>query len=298
MVGRSEPSPSARGSPGTFRAGIDWVTVAREVPYQSRVSSGRSGLVRNRPYSMGMSAEFSVVDLLSLFVGVASLAFTVAIFALGRKLTFRERRRRVRELEKKAWKVLGPIRTRGLNSKVIIMNVARYERGYDGSNEPTWRGNAYEGHEIIEIVHGGVEVIVMAVETWYDQQGRRSLTKSECRAPNALYVGHIPWDWIEDIAPRGDEFDGSAIFFVRYRAPGRRPFDYVTYREGISVLIGPNERPYYKPIPELGTRRPSWSRDWRMFIAGIRTERKMAKARMRRASRHTSVTGFGAESET
>lgn len=132
------------------------------------------------------------------------------------------------------------------------MNVDRYRPGYDGSNDLTWRGYAYEGHEIIEIVHSGIEVIVMGVETRYDAEGRRTRTMTDSRARNAVYVGHIPWAGIEDIAPEGDEFDGSAIFFVRYRAPGRRPFDYVTFREGEPVPFGPNARDYYRPIRELG----------------------------------------------
>lgn len=228
-----------------------------------------------------MTAPYSIVDLLSLAASVAALAFTVAIYLLGRRLTFRDRRQRVRELEEKAWEVLGAIRTQNLNSKVIVMNVARYERGYDGSNELTWRGYAYEGHEIIEIVHGGVEVIVKGFETWYDTDGRRTLTKTARRAPNAVYVGHIPWDWIEDIAPHGDEFDGSPIFFVRHKAPGRRPFNFVTFREGTSVPFGPNDRDYFRPIPELGTRRPSWARDWWEFIKQYRLAQ-----RVKRQQRH------------
>ena len=152
--------------------------------------------------------------------------------------------------------VLGPIRNKGMNSKTIIMNVARYERGYDGSNEMTWRGYAYEGKELIEIVHGGVEVI-FRVSKSYDAGGRRTLSATKTPAPNVIEVGHIPWKWIEDIAPEGDEFDGSAIFFVRHRAPGRRPYNFITYREAQPVAFGPNNRDYFPQIPELGTWRPA-----------------------------------------
>jgi hypothetical protein len=86
-----------------------------------------------------MTGAFSWVDLVALAVVVAALGVTVAIFILGRRLSFRQQRERVRELEAKAGEVLGPIRTKGLNSKIIMMNVARYKRGYDGSNKMTWQ---------------------------------------------------------------------------------------------------------------------------------------------------------------
>lgn len=230
-----------------------------------------------------MTAAFSWVDLAALVISVASLAVTIAIFALGRRLTFRQRRERVRELEAKAWEVLGPMRTDGLNSKIIVMNVDRYKRGYDGGNELTWRGHMYTGPELIEIVHGGVEVIVHGTESYYDANGNRTLTKTNDPAPNVVEVGHIPWEWIEDIAPDGDEFDGSAIFFVRHRAPGRQPYSFVTYREGISVPFGPNDRDYYRSISELGVRRPRPVVDrWRLARAlwNDRRMKKRARARL------------------
>ena len=228
-----------------------------------------------------MTGSFSWVDLVALVVSVASLCVTVAIFSLGKRLSFRQQRERVRELEAKAWEVLGPIRTKGLNSKIIIMNVARYGRGYDGSNDLTWRGYAYEGKELIEIVHGGVEVIFRVSNSYRDAGGRRTLAAINTPAPNVIEAGHIPWKWIEDIAPEGDEFDGSAIFFVRHRAPGRRPYNFITYREGQPVTFGPNNRDYFPQIPELGTWRPRLVRDWLDFAKRLRLNRKMEAAARR-----------------
>lgn len=222
-----------------------------------------------------MEGTFSWVDLAALVVAAAALVVTVAIFLLGRRLSFRQQRERVRELEAKAWEVLGPIRTKGLNSKIIVMNVARYKRGYDGSNKMTWRGYAFTGPEILEIGHGGIEVIAGGIESYFDADKRRTLTETSNPAPSVIESGHISWGWIEDIAPNGDEFDGSAIFFVRHCAPGRQPYDYVTYREGKSVPFGPNNRDYYWPLPELGTRRPSFFRDWWRFARSLRQNKKM-----------------------
>lgn len=229
-----------------------------------------------------MTGAFSWVDLAAFVVAVAALAVTVAIFLVGRRLSFRQQRERVRELEAKAWEVLGPIRTKGLNNKIIVMNVARYKRGYDGSNDPTWRGYAFTGPEIIEIGHGGVDVTTRGVESYFDADGRRTLAQTSDPAPTVIESGHIPWTWIEDIAPEGDEFDGSAIFFVRHRAPGRQPYDYITYREGQPVPFGPNNRDYYRPVPELGTRRPKLVGDRRHFLKSLRSNRKLgAEARRR-----------------
>ncbi|MGW4336656.1 hypothetical protein ACWEK5_28170 [Rhodococcus koreensis] len=224
-----------------------------------------------------MPASFTWMGLLSLAVSITSLSVTIAIFSLGRRLSFRQQRERVRELEIDAWKVLKPIRTDGINSKVIVMNVARYQRGYDGSNAMTWRGHAFTGPEMIEIVHSGVIVIDTAVASYYDG-GRRTLTETNDRAPNVLQCGHIPWAWIEHIEPAGDEFDGSPIFFVRHKAPGRSPYNYSTFRESSPVPFGANDRDYYRPIPELGTRHPSTILDWWTFIKNFRTSRAMEKA--------------------
>ena len=232
-----------------------------------------------------MTSAFSWVDLAALVVAVAALAVTVAIYILGRRLSFRQQRDRVRELETKAWEVLGPIRTRGMNSKIIVMNVDRYKRGYDGSNDMTWRGYAFTGPEIIEIGHGGVEVIIGGVESHLDAGGRRTLMQTSTPASTVIECGHIPWTWIADIAPEGDEFDGSAIFFVRHRAPGRQPYDYITYREGQPVPFGPNDRDYYRPVHELGTRRPEFLGDWWRFMKSLRLENRLkADLRQRNAN--------------
>lgn len=221
-----------------------------------------------------MSGSFSWIDIAVLVVAIASLVVTIAIYVLGRRLTFRQQRERARELEAKAWEVLGPIRTQGINSKVIVMNVARYKRGYDGGNELTWRGYAYGGAELIEIVHGGIEVIRRGTESYYDESGQRTLTATGKPAPAVIEVGHIPWAWIEDIAPEGDEFDGSAIFFVQHRAAGRSPYDFVTFREGRPVRFGPANRAYYAPISALGVRRPRPVFDRWIFLQALRGARR------------------------
>ena len=228
-----------------------------------------------------MTGMFSWVDLISLILGALSLAVTVAIFMLGRRLSFRQQRERVRELEANVWEVLRPMRTEGRNSKIIVMNVDRYSRGYDGSNELSWRGYSFLGAELIDVVHGGVEVISTAVESYHTAAGRRTLVETATKAPAVLEIGHIPWNWIEDVSPKGDEFDGSAIFFVRYRAPGRHPYDYLTYREGTSVKFGPNNRDYYTPLPELGIRRPRPTHDRWQLIKGLWQARRRAIAQQK-----------------
>lgn len=231
-----------------------------------------------------MTGTFSWVDFAGLLVAVAALGITVAIILLGRRLSFRQQRERVRELEAKAWEVLEPIRTMGLNSKIIVMNVARYRRGYDGSNEMTWRGYAFTGLEIIEIGHSGIDVIIRVLESFFDDDHRRVLNRTSTPAPSVIEVGHIPWIWIEDIAPDGDEFDGSAIFFVRWCAAGRQPHDYITYRECSAEPFGPNDRDYYALIPELGTWRPRFFRDWLRF-AGMRRQNKRMNAQRPRSGK-------------
>lgn len=227
-------------------------------------------------HTRGVNINFSWVPLGSLVVSLFSLTFTVAIFLLGRRLSFRQQRERVRELRKKAWMVLSPMRAEGLSSKIIVMNVARYQRGYDGSNSVTWRGGMFSAGELIEISHGGVEVILAGRKSFYDTDNRRTLTVTDKPAQVVIEVGHIPWKWIEDIEPDGDEFDGSAIFFVRHRAPGRRPYNYITYKEASPIPIGPRGRDYYARIPALGISRPGLF-SWWHFGRSIRILRGIEK---------------------
>jgi len=224
-----------------------------------------------------MTGTYSWVSLASLIVACLSLGVTVAIFMLGKRLSFRQQRERTRELKSATWDVLGPVRTNGLNNRIIVMNIARYKRGYDGSNELTWRGYSFTGPELIELGHGGVEVIESSVASYVDTDGRRTLHETNRRAASVFQCGHIPWAWIDHIEPQGDEFDGSAIFYVRCRAAGRRPYHHVTFRETNPVAFGPNNRDYYPQIPSLGTRRPRWRHDWWQFAQDLRTNRAILK---------------------
>lgn len=144
------------------------------------------------------------------------------------------------------------------------MNVCRYRRGYDGSNELTWRGWSYMKAELLEVTHSGLVVATSVVAT-YHGDGGRTLSQTPVRADNVLKCGHIPWSWIEHIEPKGDDFHNCAIVFVRYRAPGREPFDYSTFREAAAVPFGPNGRDYYRPLPDLGTYRRGNIRSWIEF---------------------------------
>lgn len=57
-------------------------------------------------YPHRMPASFTWMGLLSLAVSITSLSVTIAIFLLGRRLSFRQQRERVGELENDAWTVL------------------------------------------------------------------------------------------------------------------------------------------------------------------------------------------------
>lgn len=223
--------------------------------------------------SVDLSSPVPWVAVASLAVAVASLATTIAIFRLGRRLSFRQQRERAHELRVETGKIVGPMHREGLNTKVIVMNVDRYRRDYDGSNDLTWRGWAYHGYDLVEVVHGGIEVSEKVVDTFTDATGRRSLKPSNRPAGKALACGHIPWEWIEHIEPDGDEFDGAPILFVAHHAPGRRPFNFVRYREARAIPIGLHQRDYFSPIPDLGTRTPRRCRDWREFHAAWRRMR-------------------------
>jgi len=220
----------------------------------------------------------SWVDLAALAVALVSLVVTISIFLLGKRLSFKQQRERVHELEAKAWDVLGPIRQEGLNSSVIVMNVSRYERGYNGTNRVTWRGSSYSGVEIIEIGHGGIDVIDTVQASFLDDGGAITLKKTRRPGPNVVISGHIPWAWIDDITVDGDDFHNKSILFVQHRGSGRSPYDYLTVREATPVPYGPNDRDYFRPISNLETFRPKVAEAWWQFFQSWRLDRKMHRA--------------------
>lgn len=229
-----------------------------------------------------MKVTASAIEAVSLGVSVATLVTTLGIFFIGRRITFRQRIERASALEAQAWEVIAPMRQQGRNSKIIVMNVARYARGYDGSNELTLCGYAYVGHELIEIDHSGIQVIARASKSYYDASGRRTLTPTPVEGANVLEVGHIPWRWMEHIAPEGDEFDGSPIFFVRYKGPGHTPFHYFSFREAESTPFGPHQRAYHPPTYDLSSRRPSFIGGWWQFLRDYLHERKAHRRQLQR----------------
>lgn len=228
-----------------------------------------------------MNGSFSWVNVALLGVSVISLAVTILIFRLGRRLSFGQQRDRIRTLEARAWQVLKPMRDGTVDNGVIVMNVDRYEHGYDGSNSMTLGGYVYTKAEFIEIVHDGVEVILRGVECYLGPHGERTLTPSSRQAATVVEVGHIPWAWIEDIDPAGNEFDGSPIFYVRHRAAGRSPYDRYTFREGRPVPFGPTQREYFPPIRELGVHRPRPVVDRVRFFRDLRRAKAMETAARR-----------------
>lgn len=129
------------------------------------------------------------------------------------------------------------------------MNVARYKRGYSGSNRTTWLGSSYSKVEVIEIEHGGIEVIDSVRESFLDDDGLITLKRTSRSGPNVIISGHIPWAWIDDITVDGDDFHNSSLFFVQHKAAGRSPYDYLTVRSSTATSFGPNDRDCYRPIP-------------------------------------------------
>lgn len=75
------------------------------------------------------------------------------------------------------------MRTEGLNSKIIVMTAALYERGYDGSNKVTWRGGMFSSAELIEIVHNGVEVILSGTESYTTTTEGTALSREQIVPP-------------------------------------------------------------------------------------------------------------------
>ncbi|MDR3526618.1 MAG: hypothetical protein P4L57_05015 [Rhizomicrobium sp.] len=112
------------------------------------------------------------------------------------------------------------------------MNAKMYPNRYLGENKKTRHGYPYLGAELKATRFDGLEFFDEVVALYRKGNGDLTLTEAqetERLSENAFAVGVIPYEWIEFVDVRGDEFSYRAQFFTNFSGPGKSPYKYIRY---------------------------------------------------------------------
>jgi hypothetical protein len=129
----------------------------------------------------------------------------------------------------------------GRRRKVELVNARIYPKHYLGENKETRHGYLYLGAELKALRYDGVEFFCEVVALFAKEHGEITLKEvpGTTRLPNGMAVGTIPYEWIEFVDVRGDEFSYRPQFFTNFNGHNKSPYKYIryyrqskTYREG------------------------------------------------------------------
>jgi hypothetical protein len=119
----------------------------------------------------------------------------------------------------------------GISSKCELVNVKKYLTHYPHSNDENRHGYTYFGGELKALRFDGIEFFCGVKELYKTKNGNFTLEKdaNEKQDSNVFEVGIIPYEWIEHIDPRGDEFSYRPQFFAQFKGLHKTPYRYLTY---------------------------------------------------------------------
>ena len=141
------------------------------------------------------------------------------VFFLSKKLSSRARLEHKENIKQKAEKLLSEIHSKKLNSEVYLVNINRYFKDYPSNKEKIFEGYSHIKAEIKSTRFDGVQFFCsMPVEVYQKSDGRLSF-KGEAKEKifNAFPVGVVPYEWIEHVDLRGDEYGYVSLFYCHFK---------------------------------------------------------------------------------
>ncbi len=173
--------------------------------------------------------------LITNIVGIVSVIVSGIIayhvYFLSRKIDLKDQLSHRDAVRKQVEQILYHIRN-GTSSKVEVINVKKYPEHYLQSNEMTKDGYTYIGAELKALCFDGVEFFCGVRELYKKPDGSFSLKASNGavrQEVNALEAGVIPYEWIDYIDTRGDEFSYRPQFFVKFKGMKKYPYKRLSY---------------------------------------------------------------------
>ncbi len=179
----------------------------------------------------------NLIGIMSIFVG-GFIAYHV--YFMSKKLDLKDRLSHKDGIRKRVEPILHEIR-KGISSKCELINIKKYLTHYPHRNDENRQGYTYFGGELKALRFDGVEFFSGVRELYKTPEDNFSLSKegNERLHFNVFEVGIIPYEWIEYVDPRGDEFSYRPQFFAQFKGLHKTPYKYLayyiksdTYREG------------------------------------------------------------------
>lgn len=169
----------------------------------------------------------NLVGIVGILVDVL---IAVGVFMLSRRLGLKDKLAHKDSIRKQVEPILQEIR-KGISNKCELVNVKKYLTYYPHSNKENRYGLTYFGGELKALRFDGVEFFSSVKELYQTPDGNYSLNKENNRKldSNVFEVGVVPYEWIEYVDPRGDEFSYRPQFFASFKGPHKTPYKYVVY---------------------------------------------------------------------
>lgn len=110
------------------------------------------------------------------------------------------------------------INKEGLNSEVYLVNIKRYFKDYPSNTEKRFEGYSHIRAEIKATRFDGIEFFSSPpIQVYKKQNGLLSFNGMELeKAFNVFPVGIIPYEWIDYVDLRGDEYAYVPLFYCHY----------------------------------------------------------------------------------
>ena len=170
----------------------------------------------------------NVVGIVSLVVG-SFIAYHV--YFLSQRLNLKDKLVHKDDVRKRVEPLLAKI-SKGISSKSELVNVKKYLKHYPHNNNLNKDGYTYLGAELKALGFDGVEFFCGVRELYKRPDGSYTLKNEDGairETRNTLEAGVIPYEWIEYVDGRGDEFSYRPQFFTQFKGSNKSPYKHLTY---------------------------------------------------------------------
>lgn len=170
----------------------------------------------------------NVIGIIGIIVG-GFIAYHV--YFLSQRLNLKDKLMHKDDVRKRIEPLLTRI-SKGGGSKSELINVKKYLKHYPHNNDLNKDGYTYLGAELKALQFDGVEFFCGVRELYRKPDGSYTLKKEDGavrESENTLEAGLIPYEWIEYVDGRGDEFSYRPQFFTQFNGTDKSPYKYLTY---------------------------------------------------------------------
>lgn len=170
----------------------------------------------------------NIIDIAGILVG-AFIGYHV--YYLSKRVNLKDRLTHRDAIKNDVEPILGHIRQGKKSMKVELINVRKYLTHYPHNNERNRHGYTYLGSELKDITYNGIEFFTELKGSYKTQDGRLTFNPrlGLPAGPNVLIAGIVPYEWIEHVDERGDEFSYRSQFFVKFKGKDLDPYKYYRY---------------------------------------------------------------------